>query len=431
MPLQPKTVAFIMASNQEQLFSCDNCDFKTYTDFGLKLHKSKAHRVELEHKCDQCQYSTKTLKLLMNHNELKHINGTQFECNICEKKFKYRVNLNHHKKRKHGGLKFKCEFCEFETTFKHILQKHTNALHTKEIEYSCNLCDFKTYSASSFINHTSMHNPKERKYKCDDCDYSARKKGHLKDHYERIHINIKRYKCELCEFAGKTQRDVRIHKNYNHKDNHPLKKCTDCGYTSQWDSNIKRHFKQIHQNAKEFHCEICGKDFTAKHNYQSHQLNVHNIGHRYETHKCTYCEYETIKKNLLTRHIKTKHEDMPTKCELCDSVLKNSETLKNHVRLMHKADRKIYQCHACPKEFIKLETMKDHFKTVHEKAPKEVFECFKCSGVTYATRTGLRMHVKKEHEGGLSIHYCTECNYSSPYLSTLKRHKKQRHSIIS
>ena len=118
MPLQLKTVDFNMTSNQEQLFSCDNCDFKTYTDFGLKLHKSKAHRVELEHKCDQCEYSTKTFELLMKHNEQKHINGTQFECNICQKKFKYRVNLNHHHKREHEGLKFKCEFCDFETSFK-------------------------------------------------------------------------------------------------------------------------------------------------------------------------------------------------------------------------------------------------------------------------------------------------------------------------
>ena len=92
-----------------------------------------------------------------------------------------------------------------------------------------------------------------------------------------------------------------------------------------------------------------------------------------------------------------KSEDKPTKCELCDSVLKNSETLKNHVRLMHKADRKIYQCYACSKEFIRLQTMKDHFKMVHEKEPKDMFKCSKCPGLTYQSRTGLTMHVKKEH----------------------------------
>ena len=210
-----------------------------------------------------------------------------------------------------------------------------------------------------------------------------------------IHINIKRYKCEICDYAGKTQTDIKIHKKHNHNDNVPFKKCTECEYTSVWQSNIKRHFKQVHQNAREFQCEICGKNFSAKRNYQSHQLTVHNIGHRFEAQKCTYCEYETINKHLLKRHIRSKHEDKPTKCELCDSVLKNSETLKNHVRLMHKADRKIYQCHACSKEFIRLQTMKDHFKMVHEKAPKDMFKCFKCPGLTYQSRTGLTMHVKK------------------------------------
>lgn len=141
--------------------ACDQCDYKTYSERGLKHHNGLTHRKEGDFKCDQCEYTCHTQFTLKSHQQ-KHSNS--LPCNICFKKFKYKVNVNHHLKRKHGDLKFTCELCEFKTTFKHCLQKHINSIHTQHIKQQCTICSYFTFHQGKLNHHIkNVHNHSEEK----------------------------------------------------------------------------------------------------------------------------------------------------------------------------------------------------------------------------------------------------------------------------
>ena len=102
---------------------------------------------------------------------------------------------------------------------------------------------------------------------------------------------------------------------------------------------------------------------------------------------CTYCNYTSPKRYLLTRHMKSHSEDRPHKCDICSRGFKTFASLTNHVNT-HTGTRP----HKC----------------------KECEAAFTTSGE-------LVRHVRYRHTFE-KPHKCPECDYASVELSKLKRH---------
>ena len=82
--------------------------------------------------------------------------------------------------------------------------------------------------------------------------------------------------------------------------------CPECAKSFTQKSNMKAHYKSIHQGMKadkSFSCPECGKRFTQKCNMNVHYKSVHE-GMKYP---CRLCEFVTIYPSNLPTHVKSVH----------------------------------------------------------------------------------------------------------------------------
>ena len=63
----------IPENNESAEYTCSKCKYKTYTEFGLKVHIASAHPKDCQFKCDKCEYSTDLESSLKLHRQQKHI----------------------------------------------------------------------------------------------------------------------------------------------------------------------------------------------------------------------------------------------------------------------------------------------------------------------------------------------------------------------
>lgn len=104
-------------------------------------------------------------------------------------------------------------------------------------------------------------------------------------------------------------------------------------------------------------------------------------------HMCSYCNYTSPKRYLLSRHMKSHSEERPYKCSVCERGFKTLASLQNHVNTH--TGTKPHLCKFCD-------------------------SCFTTSGE-------LVRHVRYRHTHE-KPHKCHECDYASVELSKLKRH---------
>lgn len=96
----------------------------------------------------------------------------------------------------------------------------------------------------------------------------------------------------------------------------------------------------------------------------------------------------------------------PIKCKICDRVLKNVLTLKQHMRLSHrqKGGPKS-QCEHCGKVFWLPSELNRHVAQVHNGEERErKHACPMCDKKFY-TKGSVRQHVKFKHISGTTYNY--------------------------
>ena len=59
--------------------------------------------------------------------------------------------------------------------------------------------------------------------------------------------------------------------------------------------------------------------YKRRHKREKHGLNLDNTRREDILHKCDFCDYETLRKDYLVKHIKGVHLfERPFKCDFCD-----------------------------------------------------------------------------------------------------------------
>uniref|UniRef100_A0A8C2EI12 Zinc finger and AT hook domain containing n=1 Tax=Cyprinus carpio TaxID=7962 RepID=A0A8C2EI12_CYPCA len=200
-------------------------------------------------------------------------------------------------------------------------------------------------------------------------------------------------------------------------------------------------FERIRKVYGDLECEYCGKLFWYQVHYNTH-VRTHTKEH---LHYCSQCNYSSITKNCLKRHVIQRHSDILLKCpsEGCLYCTPDKYKLQAHLRTHSDIVKRSFTCPVC-QESVPEDKVREHIKSnhpdvslnhisetlgirVHVKGVigKRASKCPYCD--CFFTRNGadLQQHIWA-HEG-LKPYKCSQCDYASRSKSNLKAHMN-RHS---
>lgn len=141
---------------------------------------------------------------------------------------------------------------------------------------------------------------------------------------------------------------------------------------------------------KEFACPRCHATFKTNSNMQKHVRTVHENARPF---KCDQCDAAYGHKNLLVEHVRTRHNgERPFECTTCGARFGRSSNLYSHMK-SHDGKRE-HVCATCHVSFSLYGNMVKHIKTVHLK--QRPFECDTC-GSRFGLRSDLTRHCRNVH----------------------------------
>lgn len=359
----------------EKEYQCDKCNYRTAYRNNYTKHAKVHNKKESLYKCDKCPFTTKfeghiTRHLAKIHNEMS---DTANKCDLCDFSTHVKWRLNIHKQRSKQNEILKCAYCSFETFFMCESKKHKvlhyneiyvqkNVIHKEEISNSRQIdsnstnvtIDTENKTAHEINHHyiidAAKHvdwnsikvlesNDKEKPFQCIMCAFTAKFKASVQRHFQRHHTGSQNrpYKCSNCDFSTKTKDQIALHnkRSYSestitcpscnfftnfkcqyvmHQKCHYQNKCPQCNYSCKSKYDITKHFTTVHLG-NGLKCRFC--DFQAS---RTESLLCHETIHTgQKPFKCSHCSYTSVRKSLLTNHIKRYHSDVKSETVLIDN----------------------------------------------------------------------------------------------------------------
>ena len=386
-------------------------------------------------------------------------------------------------------LKYCCPECEFnndnlQSFSDHAFQNHSNAttLFSEEIGNELKT-DIK-------IEYLEDHHSNVNENKDSDCIEKPKKKSSMK-HKQESTIK-EQVLCEICPILKITTSSLKLlnsHRNKNHKNGKQFC-CPHCDKTdSDW-RKLVRHVSSNHQEHYEnkFFCNICDKGFLFSSLYTNHKKFAHMekekiyicqiCGNHYDRNEqlkehillkhnfeeatklfCEKCDYSTISKIILRKHIHCIHnKEKHKKCQYCEYTSPLNTKLHIHIDVNHpEKEEKNFLCEKCDKSFIYKATFTDHTKykckysDYSEKRKEQktksqlkgkkltkskLFKCDYCDQALKATTSNkVNEHYNLKHCGKPIVYenhekfVCSNCNDVFLFEDEFNRHKNLVHGI--
>ncbi|XP_073831434.1 uncharacterized protein [Musca autumnalis] len=221
-------------------------------------------------------------------SDKKSASETDFSCKLCGKKFYRLYCLQRHTSRVHDEQRllekkvqkeylkeiksdsvFACSECgkTFRTLFN--LQKHDKCIHNPRRGFDCDICSKHFATEKEYIIHMLL------KHKGTHV-LSAFEGGEHKEYDEKPSddgdVNIKT-----------EERPIKVHSQYEsmlpkkkRSNEETVYACSSCGKLFSTMFNLRRH-SLLHDNKRDFPCNICTYNFDTEQAYRKHMTIVHKM----------------------------------------------------------------------------------------------------------------------------------------------------------
>uniref|UniRef100_A0A674P6J1 Zinc finger and AT hook domain containing n=1 Tax=Takifugu rubripes TaxID=31033 RepID=A0A674P6J1_TAKRU len=340
----------------------------------------------------------KTQLNMESFQQLRKIYG-DLECQYCGKLFWYKVHYNVHVRTHTKEHSHYCSKCSYSSITKSSLKRHQIQKHSG-LQLSCSSagCKYTTPDKYKLQAHLRMHQHQGKNVACPICQNSYpehRLKCHIKTTHpgeqHKIHphicyalpiqakgVMVKRAeKCPYCDsYFLKNSSDYQRH-IWAHQGLKPYA-CTMCDYAGRSRSNLKTHMNR--HNTERCHlCDLCGKKFKSKVTLKSHRLSHTEEGKQFQ---CLQCDFNTVSKPYLLRHMEQHAEFKPFRCAHCHYSCNIAGPLKRHYKKKHPGQK----YHNVGPGRPNPDSLEQHGG----------MKCPQCEFV-YGTKWELNRHLKSKH----------------------------------
>jgi len=167
-------------------------------------------------------------------------------------------------------------------------------------------------------------------------------------------------------------------------------------------------------------CKFCDFQTLSKGHVTRHMKAKHGVDPP-TVFSCNECNYTSTQPGHIQRHQKAKHEGVKFPCKLCSLTFTIKHDLTRHIERVHQGTK--YPCPHCQFRASSVSTLKYHMQWKHRNFK---LSCDIC-GHEANTEKNLRRHKAVVHDG--LWHNCTEpeCDYKAKDSSTLRSHIQVTH----
>jgi len=265
-------------------FNCTLCAEKLTSKGGLRTHIARKHEDKYQYKdrpkqiisCPQCNETFKSKYSRVKHIETVHEGKIySYQCITCQKTFQSENKMRLHIQYDHEGKKLdQCPHCDKKFKGEKSLKNHIDIVHDKITSCICTHCGKQFLSPSGLDRHIKIVHLKERQ-PCHLCDKVYSHKAKLQLHIRRDHLKIQpRFTCP--HGCKKTFSDLKKHiQDVHEKRNFGKYVCKYCNKILAGQGNLNKHVATVHEGARPFGYDVCGRDFTTKQHRDIHLKKTH------------------------------------------------------------------------------------------------------------------------------------------------------------
>ncbi|KAM4034647.1 LOW QUALITY PROTEIN: uncharacterized protein ACNLHF_021312 [Anomaloglossus baeobatrachus] len=275
-----------------------------------------------------------------------------------------------------GEKPFLCSECGKYYCTKSGLLKHKKS-HTEDKSFSYSEYGICYSEKSKLVTHQSTHTG-EKPFSCSECGKCFNQKTQL-DKHQTVHLGYNAFPCGDC-FTNKSYRIT--HQKSKGKKVHS---CSECGKVFTKKFAFVSH-QRIHTGEKPYLCSKCGKCFTLKHHLVKHQ-EIH-AEEKKKPFSCSKCEKCFREKYNLVRHQKTHTRDKLFSCSECGKYFTEKSSLGRHQR--NHTMEKPFLCSECGKCFTFKSELVTH-QRIH--TGEKPFSCSDCSK-SFDRKANLVRHLR-------------------------------------
>lgn len=223
---------------------------KSHLQAHARSHLPKDQRPYICHVQD-CSQRFSTHQHLTQHQDI-HNRPRPYGCHLCTNTFHKNHQLKKHIAEIHLHTKPNpCPIpgCSMSFTFPSVLEKHVSRVHDQTKRYGCGLDDcLEHFSKWSLLQ---AHIKAAHKMKCAHCGKTYSDKTAFRLHVDTHETPLESRRLFQCKAAGCTKKFTRAH-------------------------SLKKHVNFIHNEIRDYQCQICDKEFAHRRTLKAHAAREHS-----------------------------------------------------------------------------------------------------------------------------------------------------------